>query len=122
MTYHPIHVIIPVIINGGSMKLITQSIQNKLEKNYRTQNDQDIALKLFNPTGGQTWLITQIEPDNDIMWGLADLGFGCVEYGTISLNELKAFRGRLGLGIERDLHFRGGKVSDFSNRTNLAGC
>jgi hypothetical protein len=104
------------------MKLITAAIQKKLDKNHSAQNHEDIALKLFNPTGGQTWLVTQIEPDGDIMHGLADLGFGCVEYGTISLNEIKAFRGTFNLPIERDMHFRGGKVSDFINRTNLAGC
>ena len=104
------------------MKLITADIQKKLDKNFQEQNDEDIVLKLFNPCGAQTWLITQIEPDGDIMWGLADLGFGCVEYGTISFNEIKAFRGVFGLGIERDRSFRGGKVSDFINRDSLAGC
>ena len=105
------------------MKLITKEIQAKLEKNYQNQNDDDIVLKLFNPCGAQTWLITQIEPDNDIMWGLADLGFGCVEYGTVSLNELKALRPKpFGLPIERDMHFRGGKVADFMDRDSLAGC
>jgi len=105
------------------MLLITKAIQAKLEKNYSDNNDKDIALKLFNPEGAATWLITQIEPNGDIMWGLADLGFGCVEYGTISLREIKAFRGRrFGLPIERDKSFRGGKISDFENRTSLAGC
>ena len=104
------------------MKLITADIQKKLDKNFAEQNDEDIVLKLFNPCGGQTWLITQMEPDGDIMWGLADLGFDCVEYGTISMNELKAFKGPLGIGIERDMYFRGGKVSDFSSKRSLAGC
>ena len=104
------------------MKLITKDIQTKLERNFLNQNDEDIVLKLFNPCGAQTWLITQIEPDNDIMWGLADLGFGIVEYGTISLNEIKAFSGPYGVGIERDAWFHGGKVSDFSSKTSLAGC
>ena len=45
------------------MKLITAAIQKKLEKNYQTQNHEDIVLKLFNASGAQTWLITQIEPD-----------------------------------------------------------
>jgi len=104
------------------MKLITKAIQAKLQKNHQTNDDEDIVLKLFNPCGAQTWLITRIEEDNDIMWGLADLGFGLVEYGTISLNEIKQFKGRFGLGIERDLHFKSGKVKDFIDRTSLAGC
>lgn len=104
------------------MKLITAAIQKKLDKNFAEQNNEDVALKLFNPCGGQRWLITQIEPDGDIMWGLADLGFGCVEYGTISLNEIKAYRSRFGTKIERDMYFRGAKVSDWSSKISLEGC
>jgi len=104
------------------MKLITKAIQEKLDKNYQDQNDEDIVLKLF---GGSnfTWLLTQMEPDGDIMWGLADLGIRCVEYGTISLSEIMSVRfPPFGLTIERDMYFKGGKVADFQNRTSLVGC
>jgi hypothetical protein len=94
----------------------------KLKKNNENNNDEDIVLKLFNPTGGQTWLITRLEDDGDTMWGLADLGLGFIEYGTISLNELTSFRGRFGLGIERDRWFKGGKVRDFMSKESLVGC
>lgn len=106
------------------MKLITKAIQAKLDKNFAEHNDSDIPLKLFNASGGQTWLITQMEPDGDIMWGLCDLGFGCVEYGTVSLSEMLETQRQMGYRfmLERDLHWRGGKVEDFSDRDNLAGC
>ena len=106
------------------MQLITKAIRAKLEKNFREHNDEDIPLKLFNATGGQTWLITQIEPDGDIMWGLADIGMDCVEYGTISLNELLECKRTMGFRfmLERDKFWRGGKVSDFSGRNSLSGC
>jgi hypothetical protein len=38
------------------------------------------------------------------MFGLCDLGFP--ELGYVSLNEMRGVRGALGLGIERDLHWR----------------
>ena len=64
------------------MKLITADIQKKLEKNYQntveTGESNDVVLKLFGG-GNFTWLITEIEPDNDIMWGLCDIGMGCCE-------------------------------------------
>jgi len=104
------------------MKLITAAILKKLKKNFETGNDEDIVLKLFNPTGAGTWLITQIEENGDTMWGLADLGFGCVEYGTMSLSEMKAVRLPLGLKIERDMHYYGGKVSEMVGKTSLSGC
>ena len=36
----------------------------------------------------------------------SDLGLGHPELGYVSLSELQTVRGRLGLPIERDLHFR----------------
>ena len=38
-------------------------------------------------------------------FGLADLGFGTPESGSIGLLELTEYRGPFGLGIERDIHF-----------------
>jgi hypothetical protein len=112
--------------NGENMKLLTKEIEKKLKKNYDNQNDQDVVLKLFNPIGQQTWLITQIEPNNEIMWGLADIGMGFCEYGTISLSEIKSLKSPFGLSIERDSHFSGGKVKDFQRyyetHNSLNGC
>jgi len=106
------------------MMLITKAIRAKLEENYRTGNDQDIPLKLFNATGGQTWLITQIEPDGDIMYGLADLGMDCVEYGSISLAEMLECNRTMGFRfmLERDQAWKGGKIDDYIGRDSLAGC
>jgi len=108
------------------MKLLTKAISDKLAKNYAEEKDDTVVLKLF---GGSscTWLITQIEPDGDIMWGLADIGMGCCEYGTISLSEIKSVRfPPFGLRVERDMYFKKGKVSDFQKyydeKGTLNGC
>jgi hypothetical protein len=64
------------------------------------------VVKLFNPVGAATWLLTEIDPDDEtVAWGLCDLGMGFPEFGTVSLTELANYRGRLGLGIERDRYF-----------------
>ncbi len=69
--------------------------------------DPPPAIKLFTPDAGATWLPTEIDPDNhDHAFGLCDLGLGMPELGWVSLAELALVRGRLGLPIERDLHFR----------------
>lgn len=62
-------------------------------------------VKLFCPWGPQTWLISEYDPDTGIMFGLADLGFGCPEMGDIYLPELEALQGPFGLTVERDMHF-----------------
>lgn len=64
------------------------------------------VVRFFNPLGPATWLATEIDAD-DILFGLADLGFGCPELGSFSLHELEAVRLPSGLGIERDLCFSG---------------
>jgi len=97
------------------MKLLTQAQFAQLLDNGRRQAavkgtpdelDPPPVVKLFNPCGAGTWLLTEIEPDDhDIAWGLCDLGMGFPEFGTVSLAELAAYRGPLGIGIERDLSF-----------------
>lgn len=64
------------------------------------------VLKLFTPDGAATWLISEVDPDDpDRLFGLCDLGLGHPELGYVSLAEISAVRGRLGLPVERDLHF-----------------
>ncbi len=98
------------------MKLLTTSIRDQLLRNGRLQqslaeagdDDADFVpvVKLFTPDAGCTWLLTELDPeDEDIAFGLCDLGFGCAELGSVRISELAAVRGRLGLPVERDLHF-----------------
>ena len=113
------------------MKFITKDIETKLaDPNLTGQNAQVPICKFFNPCGAATWLVFAREANEpDILWGLADLGFGCVEYGTISLSELQGIRLMAGLKIERDLHFSpkyhaDGKLwnlSDYLKLKSLAG-
>lgn len=71
------------------------------------QFDPVPVLKLFNPLGAATWLATELDEDDDTLFGLADLGFGCPELGSFSLSEIAGVRLPFGLGIERDLAFEG---------------
>lgn len=81
------------------------------------------VVKLFTPDAGATWLLTEIDPDDhDHAFGLCDLGLGAPELGWVSLQELTTVRGRLGLPIERDLHFRAEKrLSAYAREARLAG-
>ena len=63
------------------------------------------VLKLFNPLAAATWLATELYGDDDTLFGLADLGFGCPELGVFSLSEIAAVRLPYGMGIERDIGF-----------------
>ena len=90
------------------MKLFTEEQRTKLLANgTRRGPDHEPVVKLFNPCGAGTWLLSELDPEhpNECAFGLADLGFGTPELGLIGLLELTEYRGPFGLGIERDIHF-----------------
>ena len=103
------------------MKLLTESLRAKLLDNGLQSNaasdldseppDHYPVVKLFDPAGAATWLLTEIDPDDhDRAFGLCDLGVGFPELGFVSLDELARLRSRFGgLGMERDRAFLANK-------------
>ena len=108
------------------MKLLTKQIRTKLEANARKteiegEDDHRPVVKLFNPAGAATWLLTEIE--GDIAFGLCDLGLGSPELGSVSITELESVTGPLGIGIERDMYFTADKtISQYAEAARSAGC
>jgi len=109
-------------------KLITYEQRAQLLVNGRQSLEQENfdpapVVKLFTPDAGATWLLTEIDPDDhDHAFGLCDLGLGYPELGWVSLAEIATVRGRLGLPIERDLHFAAQKrLSAYAREARLAG-
>ncbi|ESX20944.1 single-stranded DNA endonuclease [Mesorhizobium sp. LSJC255A00] len=90
------------------MILITNPLRARLLAHGAAGADIDHfpVVKLFDPTGAATSLLSELEADGDTLFGLCDLGFGFPELGSVSLAELASVKGPLGLGIERDLHFQ----------------
>ena len=74
-------------------------------ENEDTEPDPAPIVKFVNPLGAQVWLATELSVDGDVLWGLADLGFGCPELGPWSLREISEVRLPFGLGIEIDADF-----------------
>ena len=110
------------------MKLITDELRAQLLANgQRSIEDEAFdplpVVKLFTPDAGATWLLTEIDPnDHDHAFGLCDPGLGFPELGYVSLAELQAVRGRFGLPVERDLHFKATKtISAYAREARLAG-
>ena len=81
------------------------AMQHGAVQNGRCEPDPLPVVKFFNPVGAATWLATELDSDDDTLFGLADLGFGSPELGSFSLSEIASVRLRFGLIIERDLHF-----------------
>lgn len=113
------------------MILLTSDLHARLRANDRARCEADSnaasapdpvpVVRFFNPLGQATWLASEIDEDG-ILFGVADLGFGCPELGSFALSELEAIRLPFGLGIERDLHFEGGfPLSVYAKAARHAG-
>lgn len=77
-----------------AQKLFTKAIENALKKyGYASQDgkgkDAKVIARFFG--GCYTCYILESTDDEDILFGLADLGYG-FEYGTISRSELESVR------------------------------
>jgi Protein of unknown function (DUF2958) len=112
------------------MKLITDSLTEQLLSNGRAQRaamdkgddalDFKPVVKLFTPDAQCTWLLTEL--DDGLLFGLCDLGLGSPELGYVSLAELSAVRGKLGLPIERDRQFVANKtISSYADEARANG-
>jgi hypothetical protein len=105
------------------MELIPDDIRARLLANGAADPETDHVpvVKLFDPCGAATWIITEMMPDEpDILFGLCDLGFGYPELGYVSLAEIESIK--VGLGIERDLHFTARfPLSVYAEAARLAG-
>ena len=111
------------------MKLLTKAQNDKMLKNGIRSNEEDNfdpqpVVKFFTPDGSATWLLTELDPDdNDIAFGLCDLGMGCPELGSVRISELTSARGPLGLPIEHDLYFTAEyPLSAYAKLARAASC
>ena len=96
------------------MKLMTKTLEKRFAQVGSQEQVKDplIIAKFFNPTGAGTWYATEYDPEARIFFGYVSIfGDWNDEWGSFSLHELESYRGRLGLGIERDLYFKEERAS-----------
>lgn len=106
-------------------RLLANGEQHRQHQLQDPETTIDFApvVKLFTPDAGCTWLLTELDPhEPDIAFGLCDLGLGCPELGYVSLIEIAAVRGHLGLPVERDLYFQPTKtLRQYAEEARLHG-
>lgn len=104
------------------MKLLTKEIEQLLIENFNQQEDMGgegdghyPIVKYFGG-GACTWLITEYDKENELFFGLADLGLGLPELGWISKKDLFEIKfPPFNLPIERDLFFKADKkIGDYA--------
>lgn len=107
--------------------LTAKQLASMLANGERTAKGCEIdyrpVVKLFTPDASCTWLLTELDPhDPDIAFGLCDLGMGFPELGSVRISELASLRGKLGLAVERDLHFIADKtLSQYADAARKVG-
>ena len=86
--------------------LIPKELLEQIPNLYETERSLNpiCHIKLFTPTSIFSWFIIEISKDDmDTCYGLVK-GFES-ELGYFSLKELESIKGKLGVGVERDLFF-----------------
>ncbi len=101
------------------MVLVTKEQHEKLVK--AGYPNMEPIVKFFNPSGNGTWLATGIE--DGIVYGYADLGMGCVEWGGLfGVDELPKITFLRGLvTLERDYHWTHKPGTKYLEMDSLAG-
>jgi hypothetical protein len=96
------------------MRLLTDELRARLPPLYSQEAEADpiVYAKFFLPGTGWTWYVTEGSPRGDDF-----LFFGFVvglesEFGYFVLSELESVRTSLVVGVERDLTFREGRLTD----------
>jgi hypothetical protein len=101
------------------MKLMTKTLEKRFARvgSQADVKDPLIIAKFFNPTGAGTWYATEYDSQTRIFFGYVSIfGDWNDEWGSFSLDELESYKGKLGLGIERDLYFKEQRASEVIER------
>lgn len=114
------------------IKLLTKPLRQQLIDNHETNAalardmrdplDHKPVVKIFSAAGAATWLLTELDPVNNMAFGLCDLGLGSPEIGHVSMDELAKTRDAFGLPLERDLYFDAAlTLSEYADRAREKG-
>jgi len=97
------------------MMLLTKELLTRFEQIGRQEDKKDpiVIAKFFNPSGAGTWYATEYDPSSREFFGYVSIfGDWNDEWGSFALSELENYRGKFGLGIERDRYFGEKKISE----------
>ena len=108
------------------MKILLNSQREELIRNHEhttefgAPNLSEPVVKLFVCVGSNaTWLLSELDPETNMAYGLCDLGLGFPELGYVSLTELED---TLGWRLERDRHWTATKtLSDYAHEARATG-
>ena len=104
------------------MRLMTKGLEKRFAKVGRQEKVKDpiVVAHFFNPAGAGDWYATEYDPKQRLFFGYVSIfGDWNDEWGYFSLDELQTYKGRFGLGIERDLYWTEEPASKVIAKTTL---
>lgn len=97
------------------MKLMTPILEKRFAEvgSQREVSDPLVIAHYFNPTGAGDWYATEYDPVDRVIFCYASIFKDWNdEWGYTSLDELEAYKGQFGLGLERDLYWKEKRASE----------
>lgn len=96
---------------------LLQTLQDNYRRSTRNDGNEEPVVHLYLPGTGCQWLLTEVDLDLDIAFGLCDLGMGFPEMGYVSLHEILESTGMLCRTL--DFKARAG-LMEYAHQAHLA--
>lgn len=87
----------------------TQMLSNGAARTRGEHTDPYPVLKLYTPDGDLSWVLSELDVDGDLAYGLIDVGTGFPELGLVSLSMLASIKGPRGLPVAAEPHYKARK-------------
>lgn len=101
------------------MQLLTEELKRQLPPLYSQENNQDptVYAKFFDPCGSFTWFVMEYDGEDTLFCKVYSHLCPEEELGYSSLREIESIQGVLGIGIERDIHFKPKPLSQITSNS-----
>ena len=76
-----------------------QMLANGAARARGENSDPYPVVKLYTPDAGAAWVLTALDADGDLAYGLIDAGTGFPELGLVSLKMLGGIKGPKGMPV-----------------------
>lgn len=83
------------------MNLLTKNQMEQIPALYSTENIKNPIVHLEIKCGNSTWLITEIDKKNELMFGFCEVVKGCGELGYVSLKEIEELNEIYFIGVKK---------------------
>lgn len=87
-----------------------QMLDNGAVRTRGEKTDPYPVVKLYTPDADACWVLTALDSDGDLAYGLIDAGTGFPELGVVSLKMLASIKGPSGMPVAVDPGYRARKT------------